>query len=288
MWKNSQGESIFRQGLLDGAEPMVAISLAKLRFQIEQLKSRFADPHHFFSALKAMLELYSDQSYHPQAEKRPYRIDYYQIPPIIIRQLDREFQLIAGLFPAEAIQNAHLLWQDQHYESKVLAARLLGSISAEFSESVINEIHEWQTSGMDSALINELLEIASKNIREDHSGALLKQIKDWLISESLQKVELGLKGLQVIVNDPHFENLPTLLAIFSPLIENPSEPYVTESIRLYQQLIDHFPDEMEVFSRKVARRSKNYFKQKILRKAFSAFPPDKSKSLKLLLPPLKF
>jgi hypothetical protein len=266
---------------------MVAISLAKLRIQIENLRLNFSDPNRFVRTLTDLFELYSDQTYHTETEKREYRLPFYQVPPIISQQLNREFQLIARQFPQQALRNAHLLWLNSYYETKVLAARLLGSVPSPFYEDVINEIHGWQTSGLDPALINELLEIASENLRADNSKELLKKIESWLQEDTPQKTALGITGLQVIANDPHFENLPALLTLLAPLIEMPTDRHLNECVRLYHHLIQRFPEEMRVFSRKIAAKSRGYYKQKLLRKAFSGFPADISRDLKSLLPKLK-
>ncbi len=266
---------------------MAAISLAKLRIQIERLKSRFSAPHGFLSALVTMLELYADQTYHPRAEKKLYRLPYYQVPAIISRQLNREFQNLAGERPVESLENAHLLWTESHYETKVLAARLLGSIPAKFAENVINEIDEWQIAGLDSGLINELLEIASATVRRSKSDVLLRKIRGWVTDASERKIRLGLKALQVIAGEATFTDLPVLLAIFTPIIEKPTDLQVTESVKLYQLLVQRFPEEMELFSTKMVKNIRNANKQKLLRKAFSAFSPEKEKTLKSMLPPLK-
>jgi hypothetical protein len=266
---------------------MVAISLAKLRIQIENLRLNFSYPHRFVRSMTDLLELYSDQTYHPNSEKQTYRLPYYQVPPIISQQLNRELQLLAREFPEDSLENAHLLWLIPYYETKVLAARLLGSVPSPFYADVINEIHGWQTSGFDPALVNELLGVASENLRADNSKELLKKIKTWLQEETPQKINLGITGLQVIANDPHFENLPALLNLFAPLIELPTDRHLNECVRLYHGLIQRFPEEMQVFSQKIAARSRGYYKQKLLRKAFSGFPSEISNDLKSLLPKLK-
>ena len=75
---------------------MPAIQLARLKIQSVRLAENFADPHTFARELRGLLDFYAERTHRPgQVGEPPPILPAYNVPPQVMRQVERELSPIA-------------------------------------------------------------------------------------------------------------------------------------------------------------------------------------------------
>jgi len=268
---------------------MPAVSIAQLQNHLELLRSAFNSPQVFVSELKDVLELYADRTFRPgEKSQQDVRIPRYYIPILLQKKLEMELQRLTALRPENAIDNANLLWQEKHYESRLLAGCIIGALPANAHKEALAILSQWLNTRIESNLQTEIIELASRNLRINSPTPWFQQIQDWLQQKSTRLKARGILALRITVQDEHFMDLPMLLHQVKPLFDAPPILLIPDLVDLYQILIRRFPDEMLVYTREQMKDLDDPQKVKFLRKVITFFDEDTVIVLRRQIPPVKF
>jgi hypothetical protein len=268
---------------------MPAVSITRLQTHLELLRSAFNSSQVFVSELKDLLELYSDRTFRPGEEThQDLRIPRYYIPILLEKKLELEFQRLANSRPADAVENANLLWKEKHFESRLLAACLVGALPVDHHLEVLTVINQWLNASVETDLLAGVLECTSRSLRRNNPQVWFQQTLDWLQEESTRLRARGILALRITVQDEHFVDLPLLLKQVEPLFNTPPNLLIPDLVDLYQALVQRFPDEMLVYTRELMEKVEDPNKQKLLRKVVNFFDEPTMKNLRRQLPPTKF
>lgn len=267
---------------------MPAVSIARLQNHLELLYSSFNSPQIFVSELKDLLELYSDRTFHPGEESHlDRRIPRYYIPILLEKQLDMEFRQLAISRPEDAFTNAHLLWKDVHFESRVIAAGMLGSIPVSFARGILETIRQWLNEPMPQELLAQVLGRSTCSLRLARSQEWTDQIKTWLDAGSTRLQGRGILALSLTAQDDSFANLPLAINLVDALFKSPPSLLIPDLVALYEMLVSRFKQEMLVYTRELITRPTDANRVKLLRKVIPLFGDPISMDLRAKLPPTR-
>lgn len=264
---------------------MPAVSIARLQNHLELLRSAFNSPQVFVSELKDLLELYSDRTFHPGEEsKQDRRIPHYYIPILLEKQLDLEFRQLAAARPDDAFANAKLLWGDKHFESRLIAAGIIGAVTADRGGEILNTINLWLNLPIQHELLVKVLEHASRSLRKANAPAWFEQIKTWLATGSTRLPARAILALLLTAQSDDFDNLPLLLSLAEPMLKSPPSLLIPDLADLYQVLVARFPGEMLVFTRELMGKLSDPNRVKLLRKVMTFFDDPTQAEFRRQLP----
>jgi len=251
---------------------MPAVSSTRLQAHLNSLAATFDSPQVFVSNLRDILDLYADKTFHPgeQSPQEMHLLRYFT-PPLLMKQLELEFRRLAETRPQEALANAELLWQEKHFESRVLAADLLGWLPAEFDQQTMALLDQWLKSKIEPALKDVVLTRASLGQRRHNPDAWFELIHTWLEEPDFLVRARGVDALRITALDEHFDNLPLILRYADPLFNAPSVHLLPELGDLYGVLVQRFPGEMLVYTRELMKDVADPRKEKLLRRVITFF-----------------
>ncbi|HHY88483.1 MAG TPA: DNA alkylation repair protein [Chloroflexi bacterium] len=262
---------------------MPAVQLSLLRSQLEELSWYFEEPEEFQRALGRLFELYSDRTYRPgQVAGSVPLSQAYHIPPLVLQQLSIAFEDLCLEKPDSALALADRLWQDPYLEVRQTAGALLGLLPAERSTDVLQRLRAWSQPEEEKVLVQYLLDQGSRRVRQQHTGEYIDLIRDWLSGKPAYQA-FGLRALLPLVEDHHFENIPLVFTLISPLIaENPG-PVQNELLAILQALSRRVPVEAGFFLSQMVTLNRNQVVQRLARRCLPLLTPRAQENLRPLL-----
>ena len=198
---------------------MPAIKPARLRNQASELAGKFNQPALFVRDLHSFLDFYTDHTHRPgQAGEPSPLIATYNTPPQVISQVWRELLPLTNRHPADVLPLCDALWAEPNYDLQMLSARLLGQVTVNPPDPVIDRLNSWVCPGLDNQVLDGLFEFGMARLRQDAPGKLLELISSWVGSSSPHVQQAGLRALLPIINQPGSENLPSIFRMLTPFL----------------------------------------------------------------------
>ncbi len=264
--------------------PMPAVSLSKLKTQVDLLLRLWQQPDELVQNLAKMLEYYSDQLYQAAEQTRQTpSLPAYRVPAVILRQLELELGRAAAADPQQGLAVAESLWQQNFLEMRQLSASILGALPAAVFPAVIRRLSSWSSTDIPSDVSINLLGRASRQMRRLASNQWLEVIRNWLQKSEPALQILGLHALVSLVEDTEFTNLPPIFSTLSPMIQNSPPNLAAELLPLLNALCRRSPAETTYLFRKIAATSPRPETLRLLRRALPALPLENQQSLKPVL-----
>jgi hypothetical protein len=196
---------------------MPAIQPARLRQQAALLAQSFNQPDTFIRSLHHLFESYADNARHPgQGGETPPLIEAYYVRPPVLRQLVVELNHYVQTDPEGAVVLAEALWRQPFLEFRQLAANLLGQIPVINPQPVVILLEGWLSTRPEDRIIEALLVQGTLSLRRDRQADFMQIVSRWLERQELFSNQLALRALIPLVQDPGFENIPSIFRLIQP------------------------------------------------------------------------
>ena len=251
---------------------MPAIDLNRLRKQAARLADFFFVPDEFIHHLKEMLDFYVDRSIRKQAAIAPgENLASYRTPSMILKQIEQEIRRNANEYPEAALELADRLWEEDHLETCLLAAFLLGNIPPK-EERLLARLTAWTGQIRDPGLRAKLLDSSLARMRKEAPDQFLELITEWLQPKRTRLWSNGLQASISAIADPQFVNHPPLLKALEPLMEAAPAKLQDEIEEFVLTFYKASPTETIYFLRQVLTDSHDPMTAVTFRRISPAFP----------------
>lgn len=253
---------------------MPAVQLNRLREQIQLVASVFDQPDFFIKAMHGLLEQYADNTYKPAqtVNKAILSIDSYHVPPVVMSQLGLAVNQWTRANPVAGLELAKLLWKDPKLEPRILGCTILGAVTIEYRDRVINQIIEWSVPGTDRILLQQMFELATVTLRRQAAQFWLEQIRTWLADSRLEIQRMALFALFPLIQDRSFQNLPAVYNSLGTVIQINAKPLQNEMRNILTVLADRSPTETIYFIKQMFGLGPSEDFLRLIRRCLPEFP----------------
>jgi len=263
---------------------MTAVNLNRLRHQIQTVISHFDSPVEFHQALRGLFSLYANYAlrFGEMAPIQPL-IPMYHLPQPVLRQLNLDLKSRIDADPDAALALADELWQDSYYEIKRTAIFILGSLSIDDPQPILQRVERWLTPDLDQVLEADLLSTGTRSLHESFPEAWEEMINTLLSQADPKQISLGIQALAAASARPDLKNLPAVFRLASPFLRNPHVTYTRDLERLIETLAQCSPRETGFFLRQALSLSTSPATARLIKNCLAAFPADIQADLKSAL-----
>jgi hypothetical protein len=260
---------------------MPAVLLSRLEQQILAFSSAFNQPKVFVSDLFALLDLYSDRTYHASYEiPSSSKMLSFRVPSVVIHELELKFHHLAMNEPNEALLVADELWQGKKLELKELGISLLGFIPSELSYQVMNRIENWAIACPDGFLLENLMNKSSQMILREKPLLWLENARKWLTSKESKCIILGLKSLEVLTKTETFLDLPQIYNSLLSSFHSSQVDIFPEMHHLFTILCQKHSIETVAFLKQMIHEKSSPSLFRLIRKLLPVLPNSLQNSLR--------
>jgi hypothetical protein len=264
---------------------MPAIQLARLKIQSVRLAENFADPQAFVHELHGLLDFYADRTRRPGMAGEPSPLlPAYNVPPQVIRQVERELAPFAIQDTQAALALGDRLWSEDCLECRLLAIALLGMVPSTPAGPVLERAGAWAMQETDARLLKTLFATGLQRLRQEDPDRYLVQISEWINSEQLFTQGLGLQAILPLVASQEFSNVPAIFRLITSLVRSAPVRLRPDLVDILRHLSQRSPQETVFFLRQnLAIKTDNPGTAWLARKCLSALPPESQASLRSAL-----
>ncbi|MBI5946388.1 MAG: alpha/beta fold hydrolase [Chloroflexi bacterium] len=264
---------------------MPAIDLARLRKQANRLADFFFVPDEFMKHTREMLEFYVNHTLRTKENVAPgSNLKTYRTPPAVLTQIENELRPIAEANPEFALDLADALWEEGALETRLLAAFLLGRIPPQ-EERLLPRLSAWTQQIRDPQIRSALLSTSLTRMRKETPDQFLMLIREYLHPARMRTWSNGLHALLPMIADSTFANLPPILDIVEPIIEEAPSTLQNELADLIIALYRASASETVFMLKHVLSTTQNTMTVVTLRRIVTSFPPPLQAELRDLLRP---
>jgi hypothetical protein len=261
-----------------------AIPLSRLNSDIEELARHFHQPGDFCSLLNAVLDRFANYVYRPgEAVRTRLHIHRYHVDPMVISKIEQKIKPACLDDPAAALLLADVLWSDNHYESRLLAAKILAMLPLETQDQIATKIAKWANPRQESMILMDLFEFGCASLRNNNPSALFEIAENWLSSEDTETQMLGLRLLLSIIRHSGSPQLPRIYSLLHTPFQHAVPRFHTVFLDLLSSLIERSPVETSLFLRQVLLMNPSSECLRIIRRKLSSFPPSLQQNLRQAL-----
>ncbi len=260
---------------------MPAINPAQLRIKAASLSEKYDQPRQFVKDVHDLLSFYADRVHQPgESGAPPPAIDSYHVAPQVLRILERELKEVMEEHPAEGLLLADQLWEEEWLETRLLACGLLSLAGASLSEEILSRVRSWMWECQDDILLKALLDRALSSIRTHEVTAYYSLLDDMQGKQEENTERITLHLLLPLVDDPSFQDLPTVLKYLKPIINSESQDALSDLARLIRRMARRSEQEMMIFLLHQIPTAPHPKIQRAIRRSLPAFSPASQKRLK--------
>ena len=229
---------------------MPAIQLARLKLQVSELLTYYADPVDFVRELHTLLNFYADRTRRPGRTGKPRPlIQAYNVPRQVLRRVESDLTPQVFAEPDKALALADQLWADAWFECRLLAISILGLIPLDNPEIIVDHLQTWGKTCREDALLDALLETGAEGLRSESPDAFLQLVELWLTNGDLPSRKIGLRALPALIANPQFDNLPAIYRLLTPLLREAASALESDLTRAVRALGERSPQETAYFLR---------------------------------------
>ena len=196
---------------------MPAVNPERLRQQVEDLLTLLGDQVALKRRCLDLLDYYADHTRRSLASGGVKDAEgVFGVPRPVVRALSQGLRSRTQQKPALILPTATVLWEAGYRETRLLASAILGGIQQ-------MEVAQWaeaRASNCDDSVV--LMELASQGLaglREADPTAFLDRASKWLNSTHRWLRLFALMALHSAVENPTFEDLPTVFRLLSGVSE---------------------------------------------------------------------
>ncbi len=264
---------------------MPAIDLARLRKQANRLVDFFFVPDEFIKHLRETLEFYVNHSLRTKVNVIPgSNLRTYRTPPVVLRHIENELRMIAETNPVYALDLADVLWDEGAMETCLLAAFLLGCIPPH-EEHLMTRLTAWTQQVRDPEVRSALLATSLARMRRETPDRFLVLIKEWLHPARARTWSNGIQALLPMIADYSFENIPPILDLIEPALQNADTSLQTDLEELILALYNASPQETIFFLKQILERPQGQITVVTLRRISTSLPVELQSELRPFLRP---
>jgi predicted alpha/beta hydrolase family esterase len=267
---------------------MPAIDLARLRKQANRLADFFFLPDEFMKHLREILEFYVNHTLRTKENVAPgSNLKTYRTPPAVLTQIENELRLVAEANPEFALELADILWDEGALETRLLAAFLIGRIPPQ-EERLLPRLTAWTQQVRDPDVRSALLSTSLMRMRRETPEQFLELVREYLHPARIRSWSIGIQALLPMVADSTNANLPTILDIVEPIIEEAPSTLQSDLTELIVALYRTSSNETTFLLKHILTTTTNPMTVVTMRRIAVSFPPPLQKELRELLRPQSF
>ncbi|HCK66522.1 MAG TPA: hypothetical protein DHW49_09665 [Anaerolineae bacterium] len=264
---------------------MPAIDLARLRKQATRLADFFFLPDEFIKHLREILDFYVNYTLRTKENISPgSNLKTYRTPPAVLTHIENELKANAEANPHFALELADVLWDEGALETRLLAAFLLGRIPPQ-EERLLPRITAWTQQIRDPEVRSALLTTSLSRMRKETPSQFLTLVREYLHPERSRTWSNGLQALLPMIGETSDSNLPIILDIVEPIVEEAPSTLQNDISDLIVALYRASANETTFMLKHVLSRTENPMTTVTLRRISSNFPPTLQNELKDYLRP---
>lgn len=226
---------------------MPAIQLARLKKQIALLRVSWPNIQAFQKDLHNILDYYADPSYRMGQSAEPITLLMsYHVPAPLIRQIVNGLSDLLCEDDDYTIQICNSLWDEEIYETRLLAIHFLGFIKK--SEVQVTEISaRWMASTTDQQLINAMFIYGVAKFAARNPDTYLEMVSQWLEKPGMVEQSIGLNALETLIRIPDFNNFPPCYKLITPFVREAVPHLRPELVKVLVALGERSPAETTYF-----------------------------------------
>ena len=230
---------------------MPAIDITRLKIQSAVLVEKFDQPVIFIKELHQILDAYAGRTVRVGVVASHVSVlPAFHVPQAVLRQIEMELGPLAVTFPEQAMSLTDNLWKDGYFESRLLAAAILGRIQPE-TPLLIERITAWVSRTRDQQLRLSLLRASLIRIRKEKPTLFLQLMRGWLEPENPKMWANAIHAIIPLLEEPTFQNLPPVYNLLSPVIKNMPSIMQNDLADLLNALFRASPVETTYFLRQI-------------------------------------
>ncbi|MBL8098339.1 MAG: DNA alkylation repair protein [Anaerolineales bacterium] len=264
---------------------MPAIDLARLRKQAARLADFFFLPDEFMKHLREILDFYVNYTLRTKENISPgSNLKTYRTPPAVLTHIENELKNVAEANPHFALELADVLWDEGALETRLLAAFLLGRIPPQ-EERLLPRITAWTQQIRDPNVRSALLTTSLSRMRKETPSQFLTLVREYLHPERARSWSNGIQALIPMIGETNDKNLPAILDIVEPIIQEAPSTIQNDISDLIVSLYRTSANETTFMLKHVLKETENQMTVITMRRISSNFPPPLQSELKDLLRP---
>ncbi len=264
---------------------MPAIDLARLRKQANRLADFFFLPDEFMKHLREMLDFYVNYTLRTKENVAPgSNLKTYRTPSAVLTHIENELRVVAEANPHFALELADVLWDEGALETRLLAAFLLGRIPPQ-EERLLPRLTAWTQQIRDPEVRSALLSTSLTRMRKETPNQFLELVREYLHPERTRTWTNGIQALLPMIADTSYTNLPPILDLVEPIIEEAPSTLQNDLADLIIALYRASANETTFMLKHILTTSENPMTVITMRRISTSFPPPLQRELRELIRP---
>jgi len=224
---------------------MPAVKLETLRREAQELAALAEDPATFVARWQKIAEIYADRTRRVgQAVKRP-SLPMLHLPKALMNAVEQVLRARLTAAPELALPLADALWEQENWEARLLAAKILGIAPPQAADEVFERLWRWAESAATPELREAVINYSSARLTAEAPSAYLNALLPHL--RNRKTAALALQALLPLLNSPRFVSTPPVFDALLPLITPPPPELRPELTAVLRALARRWPRETAPF-----------------------------------------
>lgn len=264
---------------------MPAVYLEKLKLQSANLAGKFSQPEEFLRDLLELFDYYSNRTFRAGNNTLAGRLlASYHLPERVLWQIERDMESQVKSYPQDdSLRLVNQLWKGESLEEKKLAVFLLGRMSVDPYQPVLDTYQRWFMEEDDPTIRNALVADGLFRLRREALPVWSDLIRGWITDQNGMNQGHGYLALAEYLHETGDQNVPVILNIIRPsLLEIPATHH-PEMLGLMQKLLQVSPIETIFMLQEEIQSSnpRSVKHKRILRKIAQIIPVEHQNEIKL-------
>ncbi len=263
---------------------MPAILLTKLNKDLEEIFAYFYETDVFVNKICFLYETYANYSLRSNSEISILKdIVSYNSPSLLTNQIVISLKPLIFKYPDQAQVIIEAFWEKKILDIKLLATKLLCTLSENYPNGAISMIAKWCHPMPERFFVDVVFSNAAIHLIRNNLAIWSQQMVAWLSSANVEDQTLGIIAAIASVKEPNFINLPPIFDNITShcLTGHPQYFYDLESLLII--LANHSPNETMHFIRHLVGLGMTDNTHKLLRKVVQTYPKNEQDAIKNLL-----
>ncbi len=263
---------------------MPAIQIDRLKAQIQSILEPKFSAEIFLVSLLSLMEAHTNLAFRSEIKShRNHDLESYHLTPVILNQLHFHFVQFTKENPDLAISYADLLWDEPFIEMKQFAGIFLGSLPEDKIPEILERIIKWNNSTKDRALRTIIFNDCTKTIRLHGLDKWLDIIKSWMDSGNPFLLLTGIQSIQILLQDPKFDNIPFVFNAISSISILHQEKISNAVSELIQNLLKRNAIETTFYIKSLLMSQPSQDLFRIIRRNLDFFPEEQQSKIRQLM-----